>query len=206
MPDDKPMTPEELAESLVNSIGSIGWLDASVVDVAKLIVPDITAYTESIRREALNSAAEHIPITRSAGPDDPDWLISKGACSCGQLVADGVTLWNKLWGEHIRSLPIDTPPAADRTPEADPSFNDSLRKSDWKNDERLKDIAHDPSLMPEAVRPTGVSGRSKLVDRQLRLSPSKDDCPRCDGGGRMTDKPYLKCPDCHGTGKRAEKK
>jgi multidrug efflux pump subunit AcrA (membrane-fusion protein) len=64
----------------------------------------MTTEIQAERAAVLESVAGHIPITRSAGPDDPDWLISKGACSCGQLVADGVTLWNKLWSDHIRAL------------------------------------------------------------------------------------------------------
>jgi hypothetical protein len=57
------------------------------------------------------ACSEHIPMTLPADADDPGWLISRGACSCKKVVADGVTPWNKLWREHILAIPDE---AADR--------------------------------------------------------------------------------------------
>jgi len=65
------------------------------------------------RAAIVREAAGHTPMYIKAGPDDPGWLIEKGACSCGGLVADGVTPWNKLWSDHILAISTDQP-ALDR--------------------------------------------------------------------------------------------
>lgn len=190
MPDNKPMTPEEFAEHILKSLGFYVYLTG---DVSGHLCSDITARDESIRRE-------YAPLVSAAKE-----FIRK----VDEGEARSVRSY-KQFSDVIRALPIDTPPAAERMqaadygrsksndkrlraldkPEADPSFNDSLRKSDWKNDERLKDIAHDPSLMPDAIeiKPEAV-------------------CPRCEGKKKIRVmyslvEEVIACPDCHGTGKR----
>lgn len=61
---------------------------------------------------AYRAIAERHRVQLPANEDDPKWLIAKGACSCGKLVADGITPWAELWRNHIISL---TPAAAERS-------------------------------------------------------------------------------------------
>jgi hypothetical protein len=54
---------------------------------------------------ALEKAVEHREVWIEADPNKPDDLIQGyGACSCGQLKADGITRWEVLWRNHILSL------------------------------------------------------------------------------------------------------
>lgn len=99
---DKPMTPKEFAKEIVHEDDFLwtnhetGYLEFDEDKLAKWI----TAYTESIRREAKREELEK-------------WLefaVSKGW--------DGAIAITNRDFEKFRQLPVDTPPAADRAPEA----------------------------------------------------------------------------------------
>jgi hypothetical protein len=84
---DKPMTPEELAERAVNLV-------SNSYNPQHHIAVLITAYTESIRREAKLEEAEV-------------WNNNAGVTRL-----DLVSEWAKFRLNGFHSLPIDTPPAA----------------------------------------------------------------------------------------------
>lgn len=52
---------------------------------------------------ALRRAAEHWPAYKSHH-DPNDFIKGHIECSCGGAVADGTTLYAKIWKEHIESL------------------------------------------------------------------------------------------------------
>jgi hypothetical protein len=54
---------------------------------------------------ALANAAEHRPIVISHEPGD---LITEHVeCSCGGAVANGTVPYARIWGDHVRALPVE---------------------------------------------------------------------------------------------------
>lgn len=117
---------------------------------------------------AIREAAEHTPISREAGPDDPSWLISRGACSCGKLVADGVTPWNKLWREHILALTPATAIHAEKllvAQEIEP-----WRRLLWLNHAQYLPFTHTPYGDDGKMQCCGINFKqwsAKQIEEQL---------------------------------------
>lgn len=166
MPDNKPMTPEEFAKEIVHEDDFLwtnhetGYLEFDEDKLAKWI----TAYTESIRREAKR------PLIDALISIEEYWngSVNKSAMS------DAIHEMRERATEALREfreVPIDTPPAADRAPE---SFMQELADHKIQPDEITESDIRKPA--PEAVCPLcGGTGK-----RPFEWAP----CPDCHGTGK----------------------
>lgn len=113
-------------------------------------VKELESYKIARDAAALRIAAEHIPVTFPSEPGDPVWLISRGGCSCGNMKADGVTRWKKLWSDHIRSLiPASGTSALDQL--LDEAKHEALSEDFTVQYEEIA-LQPDDKLTPEAQR------------------------------------------------------
>jgi hypothetical protein len=179
---DKPMSAEEFANKLMDAVHN-GEMTRRypLSELSKMV----TAYTESIRREAKRemreAAMERVPkgyLRIEAFENRKEIVIPEQA---GLLLPSDHNCDKMGCGslDHVFArftLPIDTPPAA--------AMEDEIRCARCGatafDHEELSDTACSEFKQPAA--PEAV-------------------CPRCVGDGWISWRPKGECPDCHGTGK-----
>ncbi len=100
------MTPRERAELIGKRIGYDTELASNDFDLVGEIEATVAQAEQEAVAATLELASQHQRVS-IPGPEHSPGIISRGACSCGSAVADGVTPYDKIWADHIRSLRPD---------------------------------------------------------------------------------------------------
>lgn len=108
------ITPKDYALALLNATFGRTNHAPVTLQIVETFIAAILAESDSRIQAAVarrtEAIVQHRPMYKVV--NDDGWIEGYVICSCGQAKADGVTPYDKLWGDHIRALSTEAESAA----------------------------------------------------------------------------------------------